>query len=150
MLKSSLCDYSIVCRKEFYFSHVTKVSAKHFARWLMQTVLLGEKHQIFFWICSIKMNHIIMNNIRREVISYRYILIYFIRFLWLYKFLAAYFKSSFFWIDMTFPISNSDWQIAFIWSCVNSFMKNLADLPLVQIYMSFNIISLLIFFRTVT
>ena len=55
-----------------------------------------------------------MNNLRREVISYRYALICFIRLLWFYRFLAEYFKSFFFWINVKFSISNSDSQIAFM------------------------------------
>ena len=59
------------------------------------------------------------DNIRREVISYRYVLICFARLFWFHRFLAKYFKS------------NSDWQIAFIRSYVNSFIDNLANLSLV-------------------
>ena len=34
-----------------YFCHVIQVSAKHFIRWLMQTIFIGEKHWIFFLGC---------------------------------------------------------------------------------------------------
>ena len=116
----------------------------------MQTVLLGDKFWIFFggMFDESELDHLFkeeMDNLRREVISYRSILIYFIWLLWFYRFLAEYLKSFFFWINIRFSMSNSDWQIAFIWSCVSSFINNLAGLLLVQMYMSFNIISLSIF-----
>ena len=62
------------------------MSAKRFVRWLMQTVLLEEKHWIFFFgmLDESKLDHLFeeeMNTIRREIISYRYILIYLIRLL---------------------------------------------------------------------
>ena len=72
-----------------------------------------------------------MDNIRREEISYRYALICFVRLIWFHRFLSEYFKSFLFWINIKVSISNSDWQIAFIWSYVNSFIDNLANFSLV-------------------
>ena len=43
-----------------------------------------------------------MEYIRRKVICCRYVLFYFIRLLWFYRFLAEYFKSFLFWININF------------------------------------------------
>ena len=68
-----------------------------------------------------------IDNMRREVITYRYALICFIRLLWFYRFLAEYFQSFLFWTNIKFSIINSDWQIAFIWSSLPNSRQHSAN-----------------------
>ena len=92
----------MICRP-IVWRHVARVSSKHFAGLLMQAFLLEKNYWIFFLVYLyirwkwIRSHHVFKeqmdNNIRHEVISYRYVLICFTRLLWFSRFLAEHFKS---------------------------------------------------------